>query len=196
MHRHVLSIDVHLGDHLSDRRDEQIRGAFAADDVDVVAAGRDNIPDVAEMFAFIGVHRHVEEIEVIIRALGKFGEFGLGDREELSSKGFGLGSVRRGVQFDHVCAFVGAREFDLDRPGVEIQSGTGSESIREIGVGLDFDVAAQSPCAGNDADDDVVARRRRNKSLVGPRAAVLQTISSVARVPCLTAATRSKTRMD
>ncbi len=197
MHGHALSINVHLENHLGNSGDEQIRGAFADDDVDVVAAGRENIFDFPEALTFIGVDFHVDEVEVIVRAFGKCREVCLGDSEELPSELFSLGAVFRRVQFHHVRAFVGPRETHFDRSRVEVQGGAGSESIGEIGVGLDLDVAAQSPCAGDDANDDVVVPRCRNGGLlVGPRAVVLQTISSVARVPCLTAATRSKTRMD
>ena len=65
-------------------------------------------------------------------------------------------------------------------------------------MGLDLYVALKAPYAGDPTDDDVVFRMLDlvvgDLALVGVR--VGQTISRVARVSCLTAATRSNARMD
>ena len=144
MDYHAAGFYVDGGDYVVEGGDEDFLGAVG-DDVDVVAACFHDLGDLAQGFALRGIDFHVEELEVVILALGEGRDAVARDEYGDATQGFG------------VCHRVYAVQLQ-DDPGImplegvfqavlltrEEQDFTSGKPVWGVGDGLDLQFAGES----------------------------------------------------
>ena len=132
---------------------------FSPYNVNVIRGSIQNLHDNPEQLVFVADDLHVDQLEVVVGTLGKCGDIIFWNGEQHTPHRVCCRPVSRTAQAYDVPAPIWAGAHHRLPIAIDVKLGTGTEPLRKVGLGLDLDVASESPRARDVPDDYMPVRR-------------------------------------